>query len=167
MERLCPVAEAAFYVPYNLSGTFLVEKDVYEACKTFYKDGAEVATEEEADEVKSAYCRSLENTVSFGPYMLTSFQLDKEYTLSRNENWYGYHDGKHLGMYQTDNIVVSVIADHATALLAFEKGEIDNVALQNEDMDKYASSAYIRYTPQSYTTKLTWNTDYNKLVDEA
>ena len=159
-----PVSEPAFYVPYNLSSTFLVEKDVYEACKTFYKDGVEVATEEEADEVKSAYCRSLENTVSYGPYMLTSFQLDKEYTLSRNESWYGYHDGKHLGQYQTDNIVVSVIADHATALLAFEKGEIDGVGLQNEDMDKYAASAYIKYTPQSYTTKLTWNTDYDKLV---
>ena len=155
-----PVAEPAFYVPYNLSGSFLVKKDMYEACKTFYKDGAEVATEEEADEVKSDYCRSLEKTVSYGPYMLTSFQLDKEYTLSRNENWFGYHDGKHLGMYQTDNIVVSVIADHATALLAFEKGEIDGVGLQNEDMDKYAASKYIHYTPQSYTTKLTWNTDY-------
>ena len=161
------VAEPAFYVPYNLSGSFLVEKDVYEACKTFYKDGVEVATEEEADEVKSAYCRSLENTVSYGPYMLTSFQLDKEYTLSRNENWFGYHDGKHLGMYQTDNIVVSVIADHATALLAFEKGEIDGVGLQTEDMDKYAASAYIHYTPQSYTTKLTWNTDYAKLVEHG
>jgi ABC-type transport system substrate-binding protein len=162
-----PVAEPAFYVPYNLSGSFLVKKDLYEACKTFYKDGAEVATEEEADEVKSDYCRSLEKTVSYGPYMLTSFQLDKEYTLSRNENWFGYHDGKHLGQYQTDNIVVSVIADHATALLAFEKGEVDGVSLQNEDMDKYASSAYIHYTPQSYTTKLTWNTDYSKLVEHG
>ena len=162
-----PVAEPAFYVPYNLSSTFLVEKSVYEACKTFYKEGVEVETEEEADEVKSAYCRSLENTVSYGPYMLTSFQLDKEYTLSRNEAWFGYHDGKHLGMYQTDNIVVTVIADHATALLAFEKGEIDGVGLQNADMDKYASSAYIHYTPQSYTTKLTFNTDYSKLVEHG
>ena len=161
------VAEPAFYVPYNLSGSFLVKKDLYEACKTFYKDGAEVATEEEADEVKSDYCRSLEKTVSYGPYKLTSFQLDKEYTLSRNENWFGYKDGKHLGMYQTDNIVVTVIADHATALLAFEKGEIDGVGLQNEDMDKYAASKYIHYTPQSYTTKLTMNTDYAKLVEHG
>ncbi len=161
------VAEPAFYVPYNLSGSFLVKKDMYEACKTFYKDGVQVATEEEADEVKSDYCRSLEKTVSYGPYKLTSFQLDKEYTLSRNENWFGYHDGKHLGQYQTDAIVVSVIADHATQLLAFEKGEVDGVGLQSEDMDKYASSKYIHYTPQSYTTKLTWNTDYAKLLEHG
>jgi ABC-type transport system substrate-binding protein len=163
-----PVAEPAFYVPYNLSGNFLVKKDVYEACKTFYDaDGKEVETEEEAETVKSDYCRSLENTVSYGPYMLTSFQLDKEYTLSRNEAWFGYHDGKHVGQYQTDNITVSVIADHATAMLAFEKGEIDGVSLQSEDMEKYAASDYIAYTPQSYTTKLTFAMDYNKLVSHG
>ena len=159
-----PVPEPAFYVPYNLSGNFLVKQDLYEECKTFYKDGAEVATEEEADTVKSSYCRSLEKTVSYGPYMLTSFQLDKEYTLSRNEAWFGYHDGKHLGMYQTDAIVVNVIADHATQIMSFEKGEIDGVGLQSDDMEKYASSAYIHYTPQSYTTKLTFSTDYEKLL---
>lgn len=162
-----PVADPAFYVPYNLSGNFLVEKDKYEACKTFYKDGAEVKTEEEADTVKSNYCRSLETSVSYGPYKLTSFQLDKEYTLSRNENWYGYKDGNHKGQYQTDVMVVSVIAEHATAVLAFEKGEIDGVSLTNEDMAKYASSKYISYTPQSYTTKLTFNTNYEKLVEHG
>lgn len=159
-----PVAEPSFYVPYNLSGNFLVKKDLYESCKSFFKDGAPVATEEEADEVTTSYCRSLENSCSYGPYILTSFQLDKEYTLSRNDAWYGYADGRHLGQYQTDVYVVSVIADHATAILAFEKGEIDSVSLQTEDMDKYAASKYISYTPQSYTTKLTWNTNYDKLV---
>jgi ABC-type transport system substrate-binding protein len=161
------VPQPAFYVPYNLSGNFLVKKDLYEACKTFYKNGAEVATEEEADEVKTNYCRSLDTTVSYGPYVLSSFQLDKEYTLSRNDNWFGYHDGKHLGQYQTDAIVVNVIADHATALLAFEKGEVDGVSLQSEDMEKYASSDYIRYTPQSYTTKLSFSTAYDKLVEHG
>ena len=162
-----PVAEPAFYVPYSLAGNFLVEKSLYEACKTFYKDGAAVATEEEADTVKTDYCRSLDKSVSYGPYKLTSFELDKEYTLSRNENWYGYRDGKHLGQYQMDNLVVSVIAEHATAVLAFEKGEIDGVSLDASDMKKYASSQYISYTPQSYTTKLSFNTNYEKLVEHG
>ena len=163
-----PVAEPAFYVPYNLSGNFLVKKDLYEACKSFFDaDGQPVDSEEAAATVTTTYCRSLENTVSYGPYMLTSFQLDKEYTLSRNENWFGYKDGRHLGQYQTDNINVSVIADHATAMLAFESGEIDSVSLQTEDMDKYAASKYISYTPQSYTTKLTFSTAYDKLVEHG
>ena len=163
-----PVAEPAFYVPYNLSGNFLVKKDLYESCKSFFDaNGQPVETEEDAATVTTTYCRSLENTVSYGPYMLTSFQLDKEYTLSRNDNWYGYKDGKHLGQFMTDNIVVSVIADHATAILAFESGEIDGVSLQTEDMDKYAASKYISYTPQSYTTKLSFSTNYEKLLEHG
>ena len=135
-----PVNEANFYVPYNLSSSYLVYKPVYEACKTFYKDGKEVATEEEADEVKTSYGRSVENTVSYGPYKLSSFELDKEYTLTRNDNWYGYHDGNHVGQYQTDNYKVTCIADHATQVLAFEKGEIDDIALQADDLKKYGNS---------------------------
>lgn len=159
-----PVAEGAFYVPYNLSGNFLVKKDVYEACKSFFKDGVAVATEEEADKVTTNYCKTLETTVSYGPYNLASYELDKQYSLSRNENWYGYKDGRHTGMYQADNMVFQVIPEHATELMAFEKGEIDDVGLQSEDMTKYASSKYIKYTPQSYTTKLSFNTNYESLV---
>ena len=165
---LNPVNEANFYVPYNLSSSYLVYKPVYEACKTFYKDGKEVATEEEADEVKSSYGRSVENTVSYGPYKLTSFELDKEYTLTRNDNWYGYHDGNHVGQYQTDIYTVTCIQDHATQMLAFEKGEIDDIALQSEDLKKYGNSQYIKYGPNNgYTTKLTMNTDYEKLLSHG
>ncbi len=160
-----PIAEAAFYLPYNLSSSYLVYKPLYEECKSFFDaEGKPVETEEEAETVTTTYCRTLETSISYGPYKLTSFELDKEYTLSRNENWYGYRDGKHSGQYQTDAIRVSVIAEHATAMMAFEKGEIDGVSLQAEDMDKYATSSYVRYTPQSYTTKLTFNTDYQKLL---
>lgn len=165
---LNPVNEANFYVPYNLSSSYLVYKPVYEACKTFYKDGKEVASEEEADEVKSSYGRSVENTVSYGPYKLTSFELDKEYTLTRNDNWYGYHDGNHIGQYQTDIYKVTCIADHATQMLAFEKGEIDDIALQSDDLKKYGNSQYIKYGPNNgYTTKLTMNTDYEKLLSHG
>ena len=163
-----PVEEASFYVPYNLSSSYLVYKPLYEACKSFFdEEGKEVATEDEAATVTTKYCRTLENSISYGPYKLTSFELGKEYTLDRNEEWYGYRDGKHLGQYQTDTIKVTVIAEHATQIMAFEKGEIDGVALQSDDMDKYASSAYIQYTPQSYTTKLTFNTDYDKLLSRG
>lgn len=158
-----PVNEPAFYVPYQLSD-FLVKKDLYESCKSFFKDGAPVATEEEADQVTTNYCKSLETNASYGPYVLTTFQLDKEWAVTRNENWFGYKDGNHLGQYQMDNYVATVIVDHSTQMLAFEKGELDGVSLQNADMEKYAASQYIRYTPQSYTTKLTFNTDYSKLL---
>ncbi len=164
-----PVEEAAFYVPYYLSSTYLVYKPMYEECKAFWDaDGNPVETEEEAATITTTYGRTLETTMSYGPYKLASFELDKEYTLARNEEWYGYRDGKHLGQYQTDFIKVTVIAEHATAMLAFEKGEIDGIALQSADMEKYGTSQYVKYGPNNgYTTKLTFNTDYDKLVSRG
>jgi len=166
---LNPVEEANFYLPYNLSSSYLVYKPLYESCKSFFDaDGKAVETEEAAATVTTTYCRSLENSISYGPYKLTAFELDKEYTLSRNENWYGYRDGKHLGQYQTDEIKVTVIAEHATAMLAFEKGEIDGIALASEDMDKYGTSSYVKYGPNNgYTTKLSFNTNYEKLLSRG
>lgn len=162
------VAESGFYLPYNLSSAYLVYEPMYEQCKTFYFEGKEVATEEEADEVKSSYNRSVETSVSYGPYKLTSFELDKEYVMERNENWYGYHDGKHLGMYQTDIIKTVCIAEHATAMMAFEKGEIDAIGLTSEDLSKYGSSSYLKYGPNNgYTTKLSFNTSYEKLLEHG
>lgn len=163
-----PVAEAAFYMPYNLSSNWLVYEPLYEECKTFFDaDGKEVATEEEAATVTTDYCKSLEKTIGYGPYKLESFELDKQYTFVRNDNWYGYADGKHTGMYQTDIYTVKVIADHATAIMAFESGEITSVSLDATDMEKYASSPYIHYTPESYTTKMSFNTDYEKLLSRG
>mgnify|MGYP000847086176 FL=1 len=160
-----PVEEASFYVPYNLSGNWIVYKPLYEASKKFYnEDGAEVATEEEASKVTTTYCTTIEETMGFGPYKLTYFELDKQFTLERNDAWYGYSDDKHKGQFQTDRIVYTVIGEQATQLLSFLAGEVDTVGLQAQDMEKYASSKYIMYTPQSYTTKITFNTDYEKLV---
>ena len=164
-----PVEEATFYIPYNLSSSYLVKKDLYESCKKFWDaEGKEVATEEEADSITTTYGRTLETTASYGPYKLTSFELDKEYVLSRNEEWYGYRDGKHKGQYQTDVIKVTVINEHKTAMMAFEKGEIDGIALASEDMEKYGTSKYVKYGPNNgYTTKLTFNTDYAKLKERG
>ena len=160
-----PVADPDFYVPYNLTSTFLVYEPLWEACKTCFDssgrqvspDSAEIAT------VSTNYCTSLDTSISYGPYRLTFFELDKQITLERNENWYGYHDGRHLGQYQTDTISCQVISSHSTALLAFLSGDLDSISLQSEDMSRYASSAAIRYQPESYTTKLSFNTDEKAL----
>ena len=163
-----PMAEASFYLPYNLSGTWLVYEPLYEDCKTFYDaDGKEVETEEEAETVTTNYCTSLDTTIGYGPYKLTYYELDKQITFERNDEWYGYSDGKHTGMYQTDRIVCQAVKEHATELMMFLKGEIDGSGLQSEDMETYASSDYILYEPQSYTTKISFNTDYAKLLEHG
>ena len=160
-----PVADPAFTVPYNLTATYLVYEPLWEACKTCFDDkGNQVPAD--ADNIASIttnYSTSLETSISYGPYKLAYFELDKQITLTRNENWYGYHDGRHEGQYQADAISCQVIANHATALLAFLSGDLDHIELQAEDMARYGASSAIRYRPESYTTKLTFNTDKKAL----
>ena len=160
-----PIEDPSYYVPYNLSGTYLVEESLWESCKTYFDSNGDVTTKDSEDiaSITTTYGTSVETTASYGPYKLTYFEMDKQITMERNENWYGYSDGNHLGQYQTDVISCQVIAEHSTALLAFLNGEVDSIALQSEDMETYSSSAYIRYTPESYTTKLTFNTDKTSL----
>ncbi|MBO4626423.1 MAG: hypothetical protein J5645_00400 [Lachnospiraceae bacterium] len=161
MVTINPTSDPNYFVPYNLSSAYLVKPDLWEACKTYRDSNKQEVSKDSADiaSITSTYGTSVETSASFGPYKLTFFQADKQLTFDRNDNWYGYKDGNHKGQYQADRISVQVLAQHATQLLAFLKGEIDNVGLQSEDMKTYGTSPYIRYTPQSYTTKITFNTD--------
>ena len=142
-----------FYLPYYLSSTWLVNEQLFESCWKETPDGK-----------KNEYMTSTSTSISYGPYVLSYFEGDKQITFTRNVNWYGYYDGKHEGQYQTDTISCRVIADHKTQLLAFEQGTIDAVGLQSDDLKKYGGSNYLVYTPESYTTKFTINTDLESLT---
>ena len=106
--------------------------------------------------------------MSYGPYKMTSYEEDKQLLFARNENWYGWTDEAHVvngkRLYQTTNIQIDVIAKHETALLSFKQGKIDGVGLQSADMEEFGNSKYKMLTPQSYTTKLTFNTDKASLA---
>ena len=160
-----PVAEPEFYMPYNLSSTWLVKKDLYESCqKWFDAAGKEVAAgSATATSITNDYCTTVAKTASYGPYNFTFYELDKQLTFERNESWFGYKDGKHYGQYQTDRISCQVIKEHKTALQAFLKGEIDGIGLDSTDMETYASSDRLQFTPESYTTKISFNTNKEKL----
>jgi oligopeptide transport system substrate-binding protein len=142
-----------FLVPYNLSSNWLVNKTLYES--TLNKSGTLWT---------STYCTSQSTTLSYGPYRLKEFIADKSAKFERNNNWYGYTDGQHVGQFQTTNINYSQILDQATALGKFERGELDTVALSSDDMATYKLSDYVVYTPQSYTSRLVFNTDLASLA---
>ena len=164
-----PVDQWEYYTCYNLSSTYLVYPELWEKCKTYFNSqGAKVnANSNDIASITTNYCTNAETTMSYGPYRLSYFELDKKMTFERNDKWYGYSDGKHKGQYQTDIVSTQVIGEQATRLLAFQNGEIDDVDLVAADMQKYGSSEYIRYTPQSYTTKLTFNTDLTKTKERG
>ena len=161
-----PIENANYYVPYNLSSTYMVYPELWESCKSYFDSNGNQVDADSADiaVITTNYCTTVDTTMSYGPYKLSYFELDKQYNLVRNDAWYGYSDGNHLGQYQTDEISVQVIADHATALMAFEAGSIEGVGLQADDMEKYGSSDYLLYTPESYTTKLTFNLNVDAMT---
>ena len=137
---------AGFNLLYNLTGNWLVKTDLYDSCLS-ETNGAWTST----------YNTSVETTCSYGPYKMSSFQTDKGMHFVKNENWYGYTDGKHIyvdpedglvyPMFQTTEIDCQVVAEVATAKMMFLKGELMQYGLQSEDFDTYRNSEFCYFTP--------------------
>lgn len=112
---------------WNLISGWLVKEDVY-------GDG---------------YCTGVENSPSCGPYKLTELEEDF-YRLERNENWYGFTDGKHRRQYQATAVEYTYFETEAQALEAFEENLLDTVTVSEAWDDTVAE-------PQTHVTKLTFN----------
>lgn len=142
-----------FYTLYNLGSCPLVNKDLYEKLK-----------EEKGDILKTKYGTSQETYISYGPYKLEKYQQDKQIRMVKNDKWYGWNDEDYKGHpYVYTAIDCSIIPDHATQLQTFLQGKADAVGLSADDMKTYSTSDYLYLTPQSYTTRLSLNTDFETL----
>jgi oligopeptide transport system substrate-binding protein len=125
---------SGFQLKYNLD-VMLVHEEMYNACAS-EKDGVYTNT----------YGTTAETTMSYGPYMLTSFQSDKEYTLAKNPNWYGYSLPENEGCYQTTNIRVNYVSEDSTAMEMFLNGQLDEKGLSTDYLPDYATSDYTYYS---------------------
>ena len=141
-----------FYFLANMTSTWLVKQDLYEAGKSTVE--GLVATD---------YCTSQATTACTGPYKLVSFEADKQMRLTRNENWYGWKDGKHEGQFQTTDIVFDIVAEHSTQMQLFQQGKLDGVTLNSDDMDTYRMSDYLLKTDATYTFRFIFATDIEAL----
>lgn len=144
-----------FELLLNLGGRMpLVKKDIWE--KT-------LETNAETGAVSSKYGTKLELTPSYGPYKLKTFQDDKLIELVRNDHWYGYHDERFKGQYQTDAIRYTIVKENSTRLQMFLKGQLDAFPLDVNTIEDYRGSKYIHFTPSSYTEELNMNMDLKSL----
>lgn len=107
------------------------------------------------------------NYIGYGPYKLTYFKTDDSFTLTKNDKWYGYSDGQHEGQFQMTDLKCRIIKTHETVKEEFKNGTLDEFNLQRTDMEELANSSKIMYTPESYTTKISFNSDFSKLVKNA
>ncbi len=141
-----------FNFKYNSNAFGLVSEDLYEAGK-----------QQSGDMIKTDYGTSVDTYKSFGPYKMVSFQADKEWRLTRNENWYGWTDGEHDGMYQATDIVCSTVEDQATQEQLFLQGNLDRLSLNADNLGKYLGSDYLVYVDDSYMYYLNINNDEEML----
>ena len=153
-----------FYLLYNLSSNWLVKTDLYDACLS-----------EDSGAWTSTYNTSVETTVSYGPYKMVNYEADKNIHFVRNENWFGYKDGKHVyidpvdgetyDMYMTDEVDCQVVAEAETRKLMFLKGQLMGYGLQSEDFASYRNSDYVYFTPSETIFFLILN-GYKEKLDE-
>ena len=160
-----PIEDASFAIPYCLRQNWLVFEPLFEASKSFLDiEGKPVEVESEAVTIATDYGSVLEKTASCGPYNMAHFTSGEHVVLERDDSWYGYRDDRHLGMYQADALSIVFNGDHSAAMKAFQTGLLDEIALTAGDMFNYRRSKHLRLSPSSNTTKVTFNTNYKKLV---
>ena len=141
-----------FYLTYSLADITPVNEALYTQCETV-TDGV----------YNNTYGTTLETTISFGPYMLTSFQSDKQYTFTKNPYWFGWNIPENEGLYQTTDIVYNCVEEPATRLEMFLNGELDSYGLNKDDMDEYSASDYIYYSDGDSVFAMVFNPDLGAL----
>ena len=158
---------AGFNLLYNLSGNWIVYKDLYEAGMTKVEGSDNLYV--------TNYQTSLATTMSYGPYKMTGLVEKSSMTFERNETWYGYSDGKHVyvdptdgktyDMYQTDKIFTRVVEEASTRKLMFLAGELMGYGLQSDDFEEYRNSEYCYATPSETIFFFIFN-GYKSAIDK-
>ena len=158
---------AGFNLLYNLSGNWLVYEELYEAGKTKVEGSDNLYV--------TNYQTSKETTMSYGPYKLTGLVEKSSMTFEKNENWYGYTDGKHIykdpvdgkvyPMYQTNKIFTRVVEKAETRKLMFLQGELMGYGLQADDFAEYRNSDYCYATPSETIFFFIFN-GYKKAIED-
>ena len=136
----------SYKAAYNMASLPLVHKATYEKCKQ------EPATEGAL--WTSNYNSSVATTMSWGPYKLESFQSGAQYTLVKNDNWYGFNMEANEGLYQTEKIVFDIVKDWNSAWIKFQAGEIDGIGIDVSIADDYKNSEQAFFTPDDYVGSL-------------
>lgn len=102
-----------------------------------------------------AYGMDPADYLSCGPYILAEATA-QGLNFTRNENWYGYTSGDHEGKYMATAVSWRVL-NREDSEAAFDAGELDTLWVsQGEEA---------RAIPQTYTSKLTFNTSLRSLQD--
>ena len=145
----------SYEAAYNMSSLPLVHEATYEACKIAPSEGVDLWT--------TKYNTSIDTTMSWGPFVLESYQPTKQHVLARNENWYGYALEENEGLYQTDRIVCDIVEDWQSAWVKFQAGEIDGIGIDVSIAPDYKGSERAYFTPSDFVSSLQLQSNVEQL----
>ena len=166
IRYVCATAYDYYYFLTSMTSNWLVYEDLYEAGKD--TTGELVTTD---------YGTSLETTMSYGAYKMTSLQEGKQVVFEQNENYWEFTknedgtlssttfftvDGEYVSQYQTQKIVIDVMTDDA-AKLAFLAGELDDWAPAADEVPQYTTSDQLYQVDETYTMRLFFNDNLDAL----
>lgn len=138
---------------FALTSNWLVKTDLYDSLKTV--SGSKWSTNYASKKVG--------NYKSYGPYKLVKYEEGKSFVIEKNDKWYGYTDGQHNGQFQMTRVKTTILENHQTAVGMFEKGELDDLTLDSNDMATYGNSQRSQTVYESYTQKISFNSNRSKL----
>ena len=145
---------------FQLSSNWIVNVDLY---KSLIRS---VTGSEDGSTQTTLYASgNAANYDSYGPYKLVTFTDGSFIDIQKNESWYGWTDGKHENQFETDAVYTRIIQSHETAKQEFLNGKLDDFTLDANDMGDYGASSRAKTTPESYTSKLSFNTSESMLED--
>ena len=157
---------AGFNLLYNLSGNWIVYQPYYDLLMKPIPNTEAYAT---------TYNTSVASTMSYGPYKLVSYELDKSMRFVKNENWFGYTDGKHkyvdpvdgntYDMYQTTEIYCQKVKEADTRKMMFLKGQLMGYGLQAADFAEYRDSDRCYATPSETIFFFVFNGNLEKIQE--
>lgn len=86
------------------------------------------------EEKGDAFGTSIEDTLFNGPFVLSSWKMEDQYSMDKNNNYWD-RDSVKLNQVHT-----KIVKDNNTALNLYETGNIDRVTLTSDQVDKYKGS---------------------------
>lgn len=154
IDYVCEGTEEEFYFLISLTSNWIVYLPIYNQQKS-----------QVGDLYTTKYGTSVDTYMSYGPYKLISYEKDKQLKMTRNDQWYGWTDGKHVGQFQTTDVVADIITDDATLEGLFLSGKIDSLTLNSSQLANYRNSENLLKTDQTYTYRFVFASDLAKLKE--
>ncbi|MCD8028999.1 MAG: peptide ABC transporter substrate-binding protein [Erysipelotrichaceae bacterium] len=116
--------------------------------------------EEFAEEKGDSYATTVDNLLFCGAFELTTWDLNSQVVLTKNENYYD------ADVVQVNTVTINLAQDQSAAALQFDSGELDYCIISSSLVDSYSDSEYYSTINNGYLWYLHVNFENEYLANE-